>query len=166
MKDVRRLPYRSAPGLVPQELIGKCFKCPKCNSDVQVPWLEKMEFPRQPIQPISEDGHWVPVSFPLACNACSYDFDARVATLADESKWLLYGDEAGRYINDPLVKYSQKPLNFFALHWLECIRAKRTGLKKESIILNVKSLLILILKHGAIISQKYGHQGRIQGNTP
>ena len=114
MKDVRRLPYRSAPGLVPQELIDKCFKCSKCNTDVQVPWLEKMEFPRQPIKPISGDGHWVPVSFPLTCDNCSDDFDAKVTILANESKWYLYGDEAGRYINDPLAKYSQKPLNFFA----------------------------------------------------
>lgn len=131
MKDVRRLPYRSAPGLIPQELIDRCFKCPKCNSDVQVPWLEKMEFPKQPIQPTGGGGHFVPVSFPLTCVFCSDSFDARVTILKNESKWFLYGDEAGRYIVDPLNQYSQRPLNFFCITLVGMHNSKQNRLKKR-----------------------------------
>ncbi len=131
MKDVRRLPYRPAPGLIPQELINKYFNCPECDSEVEVPWLEKMEFPKQPIQPNSGDGHWVPVSIPLTCNSCTHTFNARVTILENESKWFLYGDEAGRYIAKPHKKYSSTPLNFFCITLVGIHKSKKNDLIKR-----------------------------------
>lgn len=130
MKDIRRYPFRPAPGLVPQELLSKVFECTSCKANVKVPWLEKMEFPQQPFQPVGKDGHWVPVSIPLECHVCKTKMDARIPIIEKESRWSLYGDEAGRYIANPLIKYSTEPLNFFCitlvgLHQTKQVRVKR-----------------------------------------
>ena len=131
MKDPRRLPHRPAPGLVPKELLNKHYTCPKCSSSVDVPWLEKMEFPQQPISPEGSDGHWVPISIPLICDACDHFFNVKIVTRDNESKWFLYGDEASRYITKPLAKYSQRPLNFFCITLVGMHNSKQDWLKNK-----------------------------------
>lgn len=131
MKDIRRLPFRSAPSLIPQELINKYFNCPKCSTKVEVPWLEKMKFPKQPVQPNNGGGHWVPVSIPLKCTTCEHTFNGEVIILENESKWFLYGDEAGRYIVDPPQKISTRPLNFFCITLVGIHKSKQRILSER-----------------------------------
>lgn len=138
MKDIRKQPYRPSPGLIPEELNGKRYECPNCGSMVEVPWTEKLEFPKQPIQPYSGIGFWVPVSFPLQCSDCNSTFDVEVEVKSYESLWHLYGDEAGRFIHRKTTKNSVD-LNFFcitlvALHESRHSRVKRSIRKlKKSI---------------------------------
>jgi hypothetical protein len=99
-----------------------------------------MEYPRQPIHPIGGGGHWVPVSFPITCNSCSDSFDASVPILKNESRWFLYGDEAGRYISDPLDKYSKRSLNFFCITLVGMHKSKQSRLKKR--IDNIKRKIV------------------------
>lgn len=117
LKDPRKLPYKKAPGIVPQELDGKAFPCEKCGTDIKVPWLEKLPFPSQPIEPDTGGGHWVPVSIPLQCNAkgCTHETLIDVPRKEKEATWTLYGDEAGRYIREPHSLVSKEQLHFFGI---------------------------------------------------
>ena len=109
MKDIRRRPYRKAPPLIPSELIGKTIQCPHCNSEVPVPWTEKLEFPKQTIEANDKKGHFAPIDFPLLCNndSCKHKFYARVPIVEKAGWGTLYGDEAGRHPN--------KSMDFFCI---------------------------------------------------
>lgn len=117
MKDIRKIPYRSTLGIIPKELYGKVVSCPICKTDTIVPWLEKLNFPQQPVVPNQGGGHWVPVSIPLQCGSesCKNEFIEKVPILPNENRWALYGDEAGRYISSPSAEHSAEPLNFFCI---------------------------------------------------
>jgi hypothetical protein len=67
MKDIRKLPHRTAPRIIPEELIEQKFCCPSCKTEIPVAWIDKLPFPKQPVQPNTGEGHWVPVGFPIYC---------------------------------------------------------------------------------------------------
>jgi hypothetical protein len=45
MADIRDRPFRLAPELVPQGLIGKVAACPVCPQTAPIPWTDKLELP-------------------------------------------------------------------------------------------------------------------------
>jgi hypothetical protein len=130
MKDVRKQPYRPSPGLVPQDLVHKKYECPDCGSMVEVPWTEKLEFPKQPIQPNSGEGFFVPAGFPLRCHDCNSKFDVEVEIKENESIWHLYGDEAGRYIHRNTTKHGVD-LNFFCITLVALHRRKHSRVQRS-----------------------------------
>lgn len=142
MKDVRKLPHRTAPSLIPEELVGKKFNCPACGTEVEVPWLEKMLFPQQPIAPIEGSGHWVPISIPLKCSAdsCKADFHVNVPLRPNENRWSLYGDEAARYIDSPNGRYSTEPLNFFCITLVGLHKRRHERVRQQ--IYNLKKTIL------------------------
>lgn len=93
------MPSRPSPGLVPEHLLDERIDCPTCRSRVEVPWTEKLAFPKQPIESLRGDGYWVPASFPLDCANCGASFQVTIEKKPIESRWTLYGDEAGRFIH-------------------------------------------------------------------
>jgi hypothetical protein len=117
LNDPRKLPFRTAPGIVPEELVGKKFPCESCGVSLEVPWLDKLSFPSRPIVPNSGDGHWVPASIPLRCKAeeCAHVTNIKVPIREREATWTLYGDEAGRYFDEPHSLVSKEPLHFFCI---------------------------------------------------
>lgn len=133
MGDIRKLPYRAAPGIIPDELYGKAFNCPECGCAVQVPWLKNQNEPSQPIIPNSGVGFWVPADFLLKCNtqSCNNTFNVSTPSLPIECNWHLYGDEAGRYIKKPSNKYSNEPLHFFCITLVGLHRDKSNFVKTE-----------------------------------
>jgi len=139
MNDIRKKPYRPSPSLVPEDLSGKKYECENCGSMVEVPWTEKLDFPKQPVQPNNGEGFWVPISFPLKCTDCNTTFDVKVEVKDNESLWHLYGDEAGRFIHRKTTKHDVD-LNFFcitlvALHQSKHSRVIRSIRKlKKSIV--------------------------------
>jgi hypothetical protein len=133
MSNIKNLPHRPIPQLIPEDLIGKTALCPNCKSETEIPWLEKMEFPQQPVKANGGGGHWVPVGIPMQCFnlACQHIFFIGVPILPKESTWTLYGDEAGRHINSPLEKHSIEPLNFFCLTLVGLHRNKKERVYKQ-----------------------------------
>jgi len=114
--------------------------CPICKTETEIPWLEKMEFPKQPVKSDNGQWHWVPVDIPLTCSseACKHNFSVKIPTLPNKNRWGLYGDEAARYISSPPAEQSSEPLNFYcvtlvALHkrWHDRVRKQIFKLKKE-----------------------------------
>lgn len=133
LKDPRKLPYRAAPSIVPQELVGKTFPCEKCGADTEVQWLEKLIFPSQPIEPNSGGGHWVPISIPLRCNvrSCAHETLINVPTKPIEASWALYGDEAGRFIGNTHPTISKEPLHFFCITLVGLHRDSQVEVSQE-----------------------------------
>jgi len=133
LKDPRKLPYKTAPGIIPQELVGKVFSCEKCGRNIEVPWLDKLIFPSQPIESFLQGGHWVPVSIPLQCNSedCTHNTLVNVPIKPKESTWTLYGDEAGRYIDKPHPSISKDPLHFFSITLVGLHSDRHETIRKE-----------------------------------
>lgn len=133
MKDIRKQPYRPAPGLVPNELIEKKFNCPDCKTEVHVPWVEKLPYPRQPFNSLIKKISFVPSGFPLCCpiKSCQKEFHVSVPILPNKNRWALYGDEAGRYIHQPNPKYSSKPLHFYCITLVGLHRKKHERLRRQ-----------------------------------
>lgn len=141
MKDIRRRPHRAAPGLVPEELLGMKGICPICRAEVEIPWLEKMVFPKQPIKADHGQGHWVPVGIPLTCSseACKHDFFINVPILPNKNRWTLYGDEASRYISQPPAEHSSEPLNFYCVTLVALHARRHERVRKQ--IFNLKKVI-------------------------
>lgn len=133
MSDIRKQPYRPAPGLVPEELSKMEFQCPSCNTKVQAPWTKKLPYPSQPIMPNVGDGCWVPASIPIVCptSSCKKEFDVEIPWLPNKSKWTLYGDEACRYVTTPHITYSSQPLHFFCITLVGLHRNKRERVRRQ-----------------------------------
>ncbi|VVS91428.1 DUF3800 domain-containing protein [Desulfoluna spongiiphila] len=133
MKDIRKQPYRPNPGLVPQDLYEKRVVCPKCKREFQIPWTEKLEFPLQPIEPNQGGGYWVAAGIELCCpyDECNHKFEISVPNIPNESRWVIYGDEAGRYIDKPNPKYSTDPLNFFCITLVGLHNSKQEKLQRQ-----------------------------------
>lgn len=140
MKDIRKRPRRATPGLVPTELLGMKRACPICKTETDIPWLEEMEYPKQPVKSDHGPHYWVPVSFPLTCSSekCKHVFSIEIPILPNKNRWSLYGDEAARHISTPPAEHSLEPLNFYcvslvALHKKshERVRNQLLKLKKE-----------------------------------
>ncbi len=117
IKDVRKLPFRLAPNIIPQELLGLSFPCLQCGEPIEIPWLEKLKFPIHPVKHNSEKGHWVPVSIPLDClqPGCLYKNTIKIPIKPIDASWGLFGDEAARYISNPHQIISKDPLHFFCI---------------------------------------------------
>ncbi|TRW49914.1 hypothetical protein FM042_03430 [Aliidiomarina halalkaliphila] len=115
-KKKGKQPYRKAPGLVPKGLLDKKAECPDCNTTFDIPWLEELDHPLQPIA-VRNEGHFVPVSFPLRCPNfdCNNSFNYTIPNLENLSPWALYGDEASRDIQNPKANYTTKRLHFFCI---------------------------------------------------
>lgn len=114
--------------------------CPICKTETEIPWLEKMEYPKQPLKSDHGHHHWVPVDFPLACSSeeCKNVFFIKVPILPNKNRWALYGDEAARYISLPPTEYSAEPLNFYCLTLValhkrlhDRVRKQISNLKKD-----------------------------------
>jgi hypothetical protein len=138
MKDIRKRPHRAAPGLVPHELVGMKGACPKCKTWTEIPWLEKMGFPKQPINSDHGHWHWVPVGIPLTCSSetCRHDFHINVPILPNENRWALYGDEAARYIGLRHEDQSSGNLNFYCLTLVGLHKRRHDRVRKQ--ICNLK----------------------------
>ncbi len=133
MKGILRRPIRPAPNLVLQSIEAVKISCPQCGENVSVNWLEKLDCPIQYSKSATPDIFWVPISIPLTCkvDTCKHSFHAHTPDKKVESKWYLYGDEAGRYIDTPLPKYSKLPINFFTITLVFCHIKKQEKLKSE-----------------------------------
>ena len=131
MPDIRRRPYRPAPGLIPEELINRHQNCPRCNRPIQIPWLEAMKFPKHPVEHRTGQGFWIPVSFPVFCDQCEKSFDVAVPRLPNKSNWTLYGDEASRYISDHNLPGISRPLNFFCITLVGLHHKRRARVEKQ-----------------------------------
>lgn len=133
MKDIRKLPYRQASKLVPEELLDKKFSCPSCKTEIAVPWLDKLSFPQQPIKPYMADGHWVPIGMQMLCSneSCQKEFNVSVPILPNTNRWTLYGDEAGRYIKTPNIKYSPESLHFFCITLVGLEHKKHESVRRK-----------------------------------
>jgi hypothetical protein len=138
MKDIRKRPFRDAPGLIPEDLLGMTAACPICGLNAEVPWLAKMEFPKHPLKSDHGPTHWVPVSIPINCASqqCAHEFDVNVPILPNTNRWGLFGDEAGRYIAKPPSHYAEQPLNFFCITLVSLHRSRQERLRKQ--IFNLK----------------------------
>lgn len=130
MKDVRNQPYRPSPRLVPEDLCNTRHECPTCKAMVEVPWTEKLKFPKQPIQPYSGKGFFVPVSYPLHCGDCDTDFDVQIEAKKNESLWHLYGDEAGRFIHKSTNNHGND-LSFFCITLVSLHQSRHSRVKKS-----------------------------------
>ncbi|MBU9273046.1 hypothetical protein [Burkholderia gladioli] len=138
MKDIRKRPHRAAPGLVPVELLGMKGACPICKTETEIPWLAKMEFPKQPIKSDHGQGHWVPVDIPLTCSSdvCRHNFSIKAPILPDKNRWALYGDEAARYISHPPAEHSSEPLNFYCVTLVALHKRRHDRVRRQ--IFNLK----------------------------
>lgn len=133
MGDIRRRPFRPAPNLVPEDLIGMAVPCPICSTSNIVPWLERLTFPKQPIARNAGGGYFVPVSFPIVCasDSCKNSFDFKIPVGDIETIWNLYGDEAGRFIKSPLQRYSSASLNFFCITLVGLHKSKHDEFRRN-----------------------------------
>ena len=138
MKDIRKRPYREAPGLIPENLLGMAAACPVCGLETEIPWLEKMKFPQHPVKSGHGVGHWVPAGIPMHCASlqCGHDFIVNGAILPDNSRWGLFGDEAGRYIAEPPAHHAEQPLSFFCITLVSLHQRRHDRLKKQ--VFNLK----------------------------
>lgn len=138
MKDIRKRPHRSTPGLVPEELLGMKGSCPICKTETEIPWLEKMEYPKQPVKSDHGQHHWVPVDFPLTCSSegCKHVFFITTPVLPNKNRWALYGDEAARYISLPPKDHSPEPLNFYCITLVALHKRRHERVRKQ--IFNLK----------------------------
>lgn len=138
MKDIRKRPFREAPGLIPKDLLGMTAACPVCGLNAEIPWLAKMEFPKHPVKSNHGPEHWVPVSVPMHCASqqCAHDFHVNVPILPNTNRWGLFGDEAGRYIAEPLSHYADQPLSFFCITLVSLHQRRHERLRKQ--IFNLK----------------------------
>lgn len=141
MKNISKRPHRSHPGLIPEELIGLKKVCPFCNCETEIPWLEKLQFPKFPIKSNDGNCYWAPVSFPLTCSSlvCNKVFEVKIPVLPNHNRWSLYGDEAGRYITQPAIKYSSRPLNFYCITLVGLHASKHDRVRKQ--VMNLKRLI-------------------------
>lgn len=131
MKDIRKQPYRFAPHLVPAELVGASYPCPECGSASPVPWTEKLLFPKQPLAHNEGGGYFVPASLPLLCGSCHAAFEIEIPRIKAQSVWTIYGDEAGRYIDQPPAKYSTEALHFFCITLVGLHNRRRERVRKQ-----------------------------------
>lgn len=95
-----------------------------------VPWVEKLEFPQQPVQPFNGDGYWVPAGFPLHCERCGFSFNVKVEYIETESRWFLYGDEAGRYIHRKSSGHGVD-LHFFCITLVALHQSRRPRVERQ-----------------------------------
>jgi len=133
VKDIRNHPFRQPTKLIPSNLIGRTTECPKCKGITHIPWVENQVFPKQPVLPHHGGGQWIPVSVNIKCNTpgCRETIIVETPIVETKSKWNLFGDEAGRLINEPLPSLSKKSLHFFCitLVGLHSTRQKRVERK-------------------------------------
>lgn len=135
MKGIKKRPIRIAPNLVLESVGNTKVYCPSCGSKIDIDWLEKLEYPIQYSKSATPDIFWVPMTIPVICKieSCRYSFHLNTPEKKVESKWHLYGDEAARYISEPLQTYSDVPINFFTISLVFCHITKQEKLKNEII---------------------------------
>lgn len=116
MGDVKNLPYRIPPALVPVELAQAAPTCPNCGTPSPIDWSGTQEYPQQPIPGGLGDGHWVPSSISIQCHGtCQEMFKIDTPRNKVDSIWTVYGDEAARFIQNPSKDVSDDPLHFFCI---------------------------------------------------
>jgi hypothetical protein len=130
--NIRDQPFRLAPGLVPEELVGKSGRCPNCGTTTPVPWADKLEFAKQPIEPIAGGGHWVPADISLTCRAtdCGREYSLQIPRAPKVGTWTIFGDEAGRYISDCEPR-SSGSLHFFCITLVGLHRRRHDRVRRQ-----------------------------------
>ena len=133
MKGILKRPTRLGPNLILNSVSSVKINCPQCGTYVPINWIEKLDYPIQHSKTATPDMFLVPMSIPLTCEVevCKHSFHANTPDKKVESRWNLYGDEAGRYIDTPLTKYSRFPLNFFTITLVFCHIDKQQKLKTD-----------------------------------
>lgn len=102
--------YKKHPGLVLNELEGITSTCSECGASNKIDWLAEMKFPHEAIERDDSKVKWVPVSIPMHCAACASGYSHKIPVVERESRWHLYGDEAGR-----TIEYDGNKIHFFCL---------------------------------------------------
>lgn len=110
----KRESFRLPPSLVPLELLEMKIECPSCGKACLVEWTQPLAFPKQPVASNDGTGHWVPVSFPVCCNAatCEKEFQVHVPRQPVKGSLTLYGDEADRHLSNSRFTTATESLNF------------------------------------------------------
>lgn len=129
MGDVRKQPFRPAPQLVPRDLLNRTICCPSCGNESKIAWLDKLQWPNQPVAPYTGGGHFVPISFNNKCPnpECASRVQVNVPVLPVDCDWTIYGDEASRYITRP----GDTPLNFFTINLVGLHRDRRARVQRR-----------------------------------
>lgn len=116
---------RQNPGLVPERLLGLKSICPKCHNRDKIKWVDELSYPGEPILNIPSGKYFVPVSFPVACSACSSEYHVPVPERKSDTTWHLYGDEGHR-----IIERNGQTISFMCLT-LSCLHRDKYDLAQQ-----------------------------------
>ncbi|WP_284281103.1 DUF3800 domain-containing protein [Limnobacter litoralis] len=138
MVNIKKLPFRDDPKLIDEDLLDKTAICPVCKTHTKIPWLEKLDYPLKSKLIEGTDTYLVQKDFPIICgnSDCNIKYFVNVPVLPVENIWGLYGDDAGRLINDLPKKYNGRSVSFQCITMVACHIDKQNELKEN--ILNLK----------------------------
>jgi len=114
MTKIHKQPYRLPPPLIPKELLGMGYTCSSCSRQNQIDWITPQPFPKQPIQHIGGNNHYVPASITQVC-PCGHFNHIPFPTKASESTWGLFGDEAEREFQEGELPGVESKAHFFTI---------------------------------------------------
>lgn len=114
MPDVRDLPFRPPPPLIPKHLLGAEYTCSSCKRRNQIDWTKPQPFPKQPIVLTLGEGHLVPTSITQVCLCGNYNH-VPIPTKNIESSWGLFGDEAERIFSEGELPGEPRKAHFFTM---------------------------------------------------
>jgi hypothetical protein len=92
--------HRDPPLIVPEQLLGRLFKCERCGTEQPVDWLEKQPFPKESIASTVAPVQYVPISFSNNCVHCQHRNDIVAERKELRGGLLISADEASRGVAD------------------------------------------------------------------
>jgi len=133
MSDIRKRPYRLHLDYIPQELKEKKATCPNCQRMIEIPWLSKNLYPKQPIPSKDNKGHWIPVSINIKCSnqKCKKSFFYPIERRPIDGTRNFYGDESERIIKSKDSKYLNRDISFFCISLIGCNVSKQEKLNQS-----------------------------------